>query len=229
MANIFEFLKKLTEDSKDALNPKLVSPIPKEDMVTSRRSKLLSPIPREPLPEVAPQKEDITTPLKLKVKTDEGEMEVPEEQNKIISSVFKNIEEAQMMADTLRHPRQQTYTPDEIETYGEENWNIGENPTFDLNAPDEPAAKGTIDRGFARINSATFKDMLSGKGRDKNGNEIPWPYWKDRANEEGIYTWDDMKDPVLNLRMARLIVERRKYNKSTGPFHDFYAAPLEAR
>lgn len=184
------------------------------------KSKLKSPLFEGETPNVLPE------PVKrtMTIPTDQGFEVVPEDISNRLFDIFEESKLATPAAEVLKHPMMDTSKPGE-----KINWNIGENPKFDLYAQDEPAAEGTTDRGFMRINSKTFEDMLSGKGKDKEGNDIDWTHWKDKANAEGIYDWEDMKDPVLNLRMARLIVEREGYNEDTGPFSPWYAAPLKYR
>ena len=68
----------------------------------------------------------------------------------------------------------------------------GENVSY-ANGPqmDVPNKDGSIDRGLFRINSQTFADYM---------RRMP-----DRLRALGITSWDDMLDPLLNARMARLI------------------------
>ena len=203
--------KEKTFEEKKAKS-KLIPPLFEGETPTEIKAKEVpSVIPQEP------PKRSIT------IDTDQGKEEMSDEVNNLLFRLEK-YGMATPSAESQKHPMMDTSLPGE-----KTNWNIGENPTFDLNPPDTPNDDGSWDRGFRRINSYTFEDMLSGKGRDPQGNVIEMPYWKDRANALGIYDWEDMKDPVLNVDMSGLIIERENYNKDTGPLHAWYATPIKHR
>jgi hypothetical protein len=67
----------------------------------------------------------------------------------------------------------------------------GENTNFITENADRIQKDGSVDRGLFRINSNTFKDYM---------HRMP-----QYLHNNSIYTWDDMLDPVLNIRMAQII------------------------
>lgn len=154
-----------------------------------------------------------------------GKEVLPQKIAQVLMSVFDASKEATTAATALHHPKQQTYTPQEIARFGNESWNHGENPDYitqkspyDYNTDkygkpymivnpkgqEEPSE----DRGLFRINNATFYGLQKRKGR--------------LLKELGIDSYQDMYDPLKNAMVAKII-------KDEGGWSRWFAAPLSLR
>lgn len=129
--------------------------------------------------------------------------------------VFDPYKLATESAKVLVHPRQQTYTPEEITRLGRESWNYGENPELGtgMGQGEEPTMAapnqdGTYDYSSFRNNEATINDMLT------------QPYWKRALNRRGISSLEDIKANSKNSMQAALLTLLRDN-------YDTYKAEME--
>jgi hypothetical protein len=120
-------------------------------------------------------------------------------------------------ARVLTHPREQTYTPQEVIDYGHENWNGGENPQFITTNTDRPQNNGTIDRGVMRENSATFK-LLQGSHK-----------WNTTLKENGLTSFDDLHDTAKSIRYAKILGDYYEQDLGMPRWLAWFAAPLDLR
>jgi hypothetical protein len=67
----------------------------------------------------------------------------------------------------------------------------GENTNFIVENADRVQKDGSVDRGLFRINSGTFNHYI---------HALPG-----LLHNNGIYVWDDMLDPVKNIRLAQIV------------------------
>jgi len=73
---------------------------------------------------------------------------------------------------------------------------LGENTAYQAGPEmDIPNKDGSIDRGLFRVNSNTFIDFMERK--------------PEVLAQHGIYSWDDMLDPIKNAAMARIIYDEQ--------------------
>ncbi len=68
----------------------------------------------------------------------------------------------------------------------------GENTMFQIVA-DSLQRNGSVDRGLFRVNSGTFDHYMRVR--------------PELLNARGITSWEDMKTPLLNIRMAKIIYD----------------------
>lgn len=152
-----------------------------------------------------------------------GMTKVPENIAQLLMENFDDIGEATNAARVLHHPREQTYSPAEIERYGKESWTHGENASFRTGQLDSLQANGTTDRGLMRTNSGTFDGMQAN------------PFWNQAMEKRGITSFDDLIDTANNVEMARLILDRGNWDNENGRTKDnpdwtqWFAAPLDLR
>jgi len=78
-----------------------------------------------------------------------------------------------------------------------------ENGLFKPDRDSPPNSNGSIDRGIFQINSNTFQDYM---------RRMP-----NVLNDMGIASFEDMKDPTLNSKMAKLIYENQGWGAWYGP------------
>jgi hypothetical protein len=92
---------------------------------------------------------------------------------------------------------------DEDGTVRGENTNYQTGPEVDIKNKN-----GSIDRGLYRINSNTFADFMRRKGN--------------LLRKNGINSYEDMYDPVLNIKMAKIIYDEQGWKA-------WFAAPPDLR
>lgn len=208
----------------------------------------LKSISRPVNPTLAFQSEILSQPkIVKKQKTLNKEIQIPDDNGGLYTiplhsdtqvdsdDLYRNLGDIGMedeFARVLRHPNQQTYSQDEINRFGKENYNRGENPDFSYGLMEAPNSDGTYDYGVGRTNSATFEDMK------KNA------FWGSKMKEKGLNTVQDLADKDKALQMSRLQIIRDNYqnyldsmnedgtvtNWKTPPrFGGYYAAPLDLR
>jgi len=148
---------------------------------------------------------------------------IPENIAQILLNSFNKSGEATNAAQILHHPRSQTYSPAEVQRYGKENWNYGENASFKTSNIDVKNDNGSIDRGFMRINDRTFAGMQSS------------PFWRQAMEKRGITSWEDMNDPQKNSDMGLLILMNSNWDsenqtmKDTPEWRRWFAGALSLR
>lgn len=134
-------------------------------------------------------------------------------------NAFDKDKEATNAARVLHHPKDQTYSKREIQKYGRESWNYGENASF-REVADSRQSDGSIDRGLMRINSNTFNGLMKRH-----------PDWMEKI---GVSDWDQMNDPVKNAQVAQLVLLDSNYagdgRMAKDPsYHRWFAAPRSLR
>lgn len=147
---------------------------------------------------------------------------MPEEISQMLMEELDKEGLATESARVLHHPMAKTH----INGEKPRGPNMGENPGFvtgkgwnDYNYNEDGTVKmitnpfsGEVekseDRGLFRINNATFYDYMK---------RMP-----DRLKKEGIASYEDMYDPILNTRMAKIIYEFQGWRA-------WFAAPKELR
>lgn len=156
--------------------------------------------------------------------------------------VFEPYKLATESAQVLKHPYQQTYSSEEIQRLGKNNYNYGENPDFGTGkGKDEEATMkapnddGSFDYGTMRINDQSFNEMLNRSD-----------YWKNAGAKRGINSLEDIKtDTRKNIEAALLMLLDSNYDtyqkemeKQGTSYPDlsgkvnwnrWYAAPQELR
>lgn len=148
---------------------------------------------------------------------------IPKDIAQQLGNVFDKEGIATQAAQVLRHPMEQTRTPEELARGLTQNFNRGENPDMIKSNIDIPNPNNSIDRGLFRINSDTFSGMMKD------------PTWRQYMANKGITDWKDMEDYNKNTEMARLILARGNYDKGTGSIQKdpswkaWYASPLKLR
>lgn len=193
-----------TQEFIPKIAPEIISPL-------ATAAKRVTKVPKVMATE--PYEQNITIPG-----SQGGTTKIPGSTAQTLMNNFNDIGEATNAAMVLHHPRSQTYTPEEIKTYGRKSINHGENASF-RNIVDATQSDGSIDRGLMRINSNTFNGLMQRH-----------PEWMAKA---GITSWEQMNDPELNARVARLILLDSNYKdgqvRSNPSWRRWFAAPLELR
>ena len=78
-----------------------------------------------------------------------------------------------------------------------------ENSTFQPDLDSPPNSDGSFDRGIFQINSNTFNDYM---------RRMP-----NLLKKNGITSYEDMKNPLLNIRMAKIIFDYQGWDAWKGP------------
>lgn len=134
----------------------------------------------------------------IPLRTDQGTIRPPRNIEQIIMDVFGPTNRATEAASVLNHP---------LSMGGAGKMTRGENQGFKTGREvDIGNRDGSIDRGLYRINSNTFADF------QRRMPEV--------LEANGISSWDDMLDPLLNTKMAKIIQEQQGWGA-------WYAAPEE--
>lgn len=183
-------------------------------------------------------------PINITVPGDNGEdFKMPNRSNnpnnkltaEDLFDVFDKYKLATESAQVLKHPMQQTYTPEEVERIGKESYNRGENPEFSIGEMEASNDDGTFDYGPMRINDSGIEELL---GRSD--------FWKNAGAKRGINSLEDIKnDTKKNLEAALLTLLDSNYEtyqnemKTQGTqypdlsgkvnWNRWYAAPLEQK
>lgn len=195
-ANIGSFLQPTLQNlglirSKASQN--IVSPIPKPTRAPPKWGESGDPritysfLTGTPTPTQRPNPSPMGSDLgQILLPTDKGVIRPPRNIENAIFDVFGPTNQATEAASVLLHPL----------SMGLLRPTRGENQGFitDQRA-DKPNQDGSIDRGLFRINSNTFADFMRRKPEVLMAN--------------GIYSYDDMLDPLLNTRMAKIIQEEQ--------------------
>jgi hypothetical protein len=148
---------------------------------------------------------------------------IPDDIAQLLGSELDKYGLATEAASVLNHPREQTYTPQEISLYGHENWNGGENPQFQtVDKPGSPMKtlqdNGTYDVGLMRENSQTFSEL---QGSHK---------WNTILKENGINSLDDINtNPTLSVRYAKILGDYVTQDLGQSRWKKWFAAPLNLR
>jgi len=190
-------------------------------MQGSRTYNFTNPNLQQPTASPIPQQ---TAPYQhnIEIDTRNGKQSIPPNLAQLLMEGFDDIGEATNAARVLQHPLSQTYKPNEVEKFGRESWNYGENPNFFSSAPDQQT-NGSWDRGLMRNNSGTFEDLL------KN------PYWARRLQEAGINNFEDVDELSKSIALGRITLENSNWDTKNQRISDdpswdrWFAAPLDLR
>lgn len=155
--------------------------------------------------------------FRIQVPGDKGPVDLPASIAQSLGNELDRYGLATEAARVLTHPREQTYTPQEVLDYGRENWNGGENPQFITTNTDTVQANGTIDRGLMRNNSGTFK-LLQGSRK-----------WNNRMKANDITSFDDLTDTAKSIRYAKILGDYYEQDLGVPRWLAWFAAPLDLR
>lgn len=220
MNNIISYLKNLVNGLKfgetyhsDTGNWTTNTPPPKP---TSQYSP--APPQQEYAPSPSPQQQyGNAGGFRIQVAGDNGPVDLPASISQNLGNELDRYGLATEAARVLTHPREQTYTPQEVRDYGRENWNGGENPQFITTNIDTTQANGTIDRGLMRNNSGTFK-LLQGSRK-----------WNKRMKANDITSFDDLTDTAKSIRYAKILGDYYEQDLGVPRWMAWFAAPLDLR
>lgn len=196
--------------------------------------------PEQEMPQVTPTPTPM--PERTRLKANSGgkdqkviQIDVPEDISNTISDVFG--EDAEIAVSVLHHPYGQQVLG---EGQGENASFKISNSDFNNEGKDTPLEtndfvgdkKGkdgkyhSVDRGLFRINSRSFQDFLRDK-RPGYRDEMIKAGIVDQKDADGNLTrgeiqkyWDKMNNLEDNVKMAKIIKEKRGWN-------NWYAAPIE--
>lgn len=183
---------------------------------------IISPLPKPKAPVITPTPTPTSQSwaghnIQIPDSQGNGNSQVPQFAAQALMNAFDDIGEATNAATVLHHPRSQTRTKSEVLRMGE-SWNHGENASYKTVA-DSTQSDGSIDRGLMRVNSNTFNGLMKRH-----------PGWMSKI---GVSNWEQMKDPVLNAQVGRLVLLDSNYdNGKVGrnpSYKRWYAAPLPLR
>jgi hypothetical protein len=155
--------------------------------------------------------------FRVQVPSDNGPVNLPDSISQNLGNELDRYGLATEAARVLIHPRQQTYTPQEVAQYGHENWNTGENPQFITTNTDRTQGNGTIDRGLMRENSQPFKEL---QGSHK---------WNTILKENGIKSFDDLHDTAKSIRYAKILGDYYEQDLGLPRWLAWFAAPPDLR
>jgi hypothetical protein len=147
--------------------------------------------------------------------------DAPPDIAQILKEIFDPINEATNAAQVLKHPRSQTYSPQEVERMGAESWNLGENPWFRtglLQVPNYDKNKNitSYDYGLMRNNNKTFDDLKSRA------------YWAKQLAEKNINNIEDTEDTRKSMELAKITGDQ-EVMEGRERWRPWYAATLELR
>jgi len=175
--------------------------------------------PIMPNPTVTTPKASYRHNIQIPSSQGEGMTRVPDSAAQALMESFDDIREATNAATVLHHPKEQTRTRNELKIMNP-NYNRGENARFKSDTVNVNA-DGSLDTGLMQINNNTFNDLMQRH-----------PDWMKAA---GIHSYEQMKDPILNARVGRLILldsnydtENKKIKKNPN-YIRWYAAPRRLR
>lgn len=191
----------------------------------------LTPTPRqEPTPTQAPQPTATPSPIPSHIK------ELPQERRPYAPEIAKEWGRDKDAAHRiLRYIDERgvvrgenvSYDTGELDVPNKTKWDPLQQKIVWNNDPDAPIDQkpdpfteemvDSIDRGFFRINNIAFLTYLRGKVERQEMFErgiIPKPHleWDGLDPQKREEYWDSMKDPILNLKMAKLMYEKQGTN-----------------
>lgn len=156
------------------------------------------------------------TGFRVNVPTAPGYPQVPDSISQSLGNELDRYGLATEAARVLTHPREQTYTPNEVSKFGRENYNGGENPMFNT-VGTTLQGNGTYDMGLMRNNTQPFKEL---QGSHK---------WNTILKENGITNVSDLDDQDKSIRYAKILGDYYEQDLGLPRWSPWFAAPQDLR